>query len=110
MLVEIVEPRAMDRNMVVVSAAEIGGNVVSEGKAVFYGIEFDFDRAEIKPESESQLGEMAKNLQGNPQTHVFVIGHTDNKGTLDYNLGLSGRRAAAVVKALAGSYGLIPSA
>ena len=103
-LVEIVEPKAMDRKMVVVSAAEIGGKVASEGKAVFYGIEFDFDKADIKPESEPQLAEMAKYLQANAKTQVFVIGHTDNKGTLDYNLGLSGRRADAVVKALAGKY------
>ncbi len=103
-LLEIVEPRAMDRKMVVVSASEIGGKVASEGKAVFYGIEFDFDKADIKPESEPQLAEMAKYLQANPQTQVFVIGHTDNKGTLDYNLGLSGRRADAVVKALAGKH------
>jgi OmpA-OmpF porin, OOP family len=103
-LLEIVEPRAMDRKMVIVSASEIGGRVASEGKAVFYGIEFDFDKADIKPESEPQLVEMAKYLQANPKTQVFVIGHTDNKGTLDYNLGLSGRRADAVVKALAGKH------
>lgn len=105
-LVEIVEPRAMDRKMVVVNAAEIGGKVAAEGKAVFYGIEFDFDKAEIKPESEPQLAEMAKYLQANPKTQVFIIGHTDNKGTLDYNLALSGRRADAVVKSLAGKYGV----
>ena len=103
-LLESVEPRSMDRKMVVVSASEIGGRVASEGKAVFYGIEFDFDKADIKPESEPQLVEMAKYLQANPKTQVFVIGHTDNKGTLDYNLGLSGRRADAVVKALAGKH------
>ncbi len=107
-LVEIVEPRAMERRMVVVSAAEIGGKVTSEGRAVFYGILFDFDRADIKPESEPQLAEMAKFLNGNPASRMFIIGHTDNKGTLDYNLGLSNRRAAAVVQALAGRYGVDP--
>jgi outer membrane protein OmpA-like peptidoglycan-associated protein len=75
---------------------------------VFYGIEFDFDKAAIKPESEPQLAEMAKYLQANPKTQVFVIGHTDNKGTLDYNLGLSGRRADAVVQALAGKHKIDP--
>ena len=103
-LLEIVEPKAMDRKIVTVSASEIGGKVAAEGKAVFYGIAFDFDKADIKPESEPQLVEMAKYLQANPKTQVFVIGHTDNKGTLDYNLGLSGRRADAVVKALAGKH------
>lgn len=39
---------------------------------------------------------------------VFIIGHTDNKGALDYNLGLSDRRADAVVKALAARHGIDP--
>jgi flagellar motor protein MotB len=38
-----------------------------------------------------------RHLQANPQTQVFVIGHTDNKGTLNYNLGLSSRRASGFV-------------
>lgn len=33
--------------------------------------------------------EMAKFLRGQPQTQVFIIGQTDNKGTLDYNVRLS---------------------
>src|SRR5690606_14803864 len=99
-LVEVVEPRVMDRRMVVVSAEEIGGKVASEGRAVFYGILFDFDKADLKPESDKQLAEMAKYLQANPQARVFIVGHTDNKGTLEYNINLSNRRAEAVVKAL----------
>ena len=100
-LVEIVEPRAMERRMEMVSAAEIGGKVMAEGRAVFYGILFDFDKAEIKPESEPQLAEMAKFLQSNPQVRVYIVGHTDSKGGLDYNIALSARRADAVVQALA---------
>lgn len=103
-LVEVVEPRAMDRAMVVVSAAEIGGKVASEGRAVFYGIQFDFDKADVKPESDRQIAEMAKYLQANPQARVYIIGHTDNKGALDYNVGLSNRRAESVVRALAGKF------
>jgi OmpA-OmpF porin, OOP family len=105
-LVEVVEPRAMERRMVVLSAADIGGKVAAEGRAVFYGILFDFDKAEIKPESEGQLAEMAKFLQANAAARVFIVGHTDNKGALDYNVGLSGRRAEAVVKALSSKYGV----
>lgn len=107
-LVEVVEPRAMDRRMVVVSAAEIGGKVATDGRAVFYGILFDFDKADIKPESDGQLAEMAKFLQGSPQMRVYIVGHTDNKGALDYNIGLSNRRAEAVVRALAGRHRIDP--
>jgi len=108
-LVEVAEPRAMERRMVVVSAAEIGGSFASQGKAIFYGILFDFDKADIKPESAPQLAEMAKFLQASPQARVFIVGHTDNKGALDYNLGLSGRRADAVVRALTTQYRIDPA-
>lgn len=103
-LVEVVEPRAMEKKMVLVSAKEIGGDLARQGKAVFYGILFDFNKADIKAESDPQLAEMAKFLTQNPSLQAFVIGHTDNKGTLDYNVNLSNRRAAAVVQALATKY------
>lgn len=105
-LVEVIEPRAMERRMEMVSAAEIGGTMAAQGKAVFYGILFDFDKADIKTESEPQLAEMAKFLKANPKLQAFVIGHTDNKGTLDYNVRLSNQRADAVVKALATRHGI----
>jgi len=108
-LVEVVEPRAMDRRMVVVSAEDIGNKVAAEGRAVFYGIQFDFDKADIKPESAPQLEQMAKFLADHPQMRVFIIGHSDNRGQLDYNLGLSSRRAVAVARALAAQFGLDPA-
>jgi outer membrane protein OmpA-like peptidoglycan-associated protein len=41
---------------------------------------------------------MGKFVQNNPSIRAFVVGHNDNGGTLDYNLDLSNRRAAAVAK------------
>lgn len=105
-LLEVVEPKAMDMRMQVVTAAEIGGKIGTEGKAVFYGIQFDFDKADIKPESAPQLAEMAKFLKENAQLRAFVVGHTDSKGALDYNVNLSNRRADAVVKALTSQHGI----
>jgi OmpA-OmpF porin, OOP family len=107
-LVEIVEPRAMERRIVTVSASEIGTKLAAEGRVAFYGIFFDFDKAEIKPQSDPQLAEMAKFLKEKPQARVFVVGHTDAKGSLDYNLSLSQRRAEAVAKALATRYAIDP--
>ena len=94
-LVEIVEPRAMEKRMAMVTAEEIGTDLGKQGKAIFYGIRFDFDKADIKAESEPQLAEMAKFLKANAALKAFVIGHTDNKGALDYNVNLSNRRADA---------------
>lgn len=108
-LVEAVEPKGMETRMETVSAAKIAGDLTAQGRAVFYGIYFDFDKADIKPESAPQLAEMAKALKANPKLTVYIVGHTDNQGKLDYNLSLSQRRADAVVKALATSHG-IPAA
>lgn len=106
MLVEVAEPKPMEANMVTLKAEEITSDIVKDGRAVFYGIQFDFDKADIKPESEPQLAEMAKALKADAKLKVLIVGHTDNQGKLDYNTGLSQRRAEAVVKALAGKYGI----
>lgn len=99
-LVEVVEPKPMEQKMVVLSSEDINKDVLAQGRAVFYGIFFDFDKADIKPESKDQLDQMAKFLKDNAGVKVFITGHTDNQGKLDYNTGLSQRRADAVVKAL----------
>nr|WP_316654566.1 OmpA family protein [uncultured Gellertiella sp.] len=100
-LLESVEPKAMEAKITTVAAAEIGSKLSTDGRAAFYGIYFDFDKAELKPESDPQLAEMAKALAADPAMKVYITGHTDNKGKLDYNLDLSARRAKAVVAALA---------
>ncbi len=99
--VEVVEVKPMQGNMVTVNAAAMQKGLASEGKIAIYGIYFDSDKADIKPESRPQLDEMTALLKGAPQLKVFIVGHTDNQGKLDYNLSLSQRRAEAVVKALA---------
>jgi OOP family OmpA-OmpF porin len=55
----------------------------------------------------ARLGdEIAKLLQEKPELKLKIVGRTDNKGTPEYNLDLSSRRAANVVVALTGSYGI----
>ena len=100
-LVEVVEPNVLEKKMVTISAEEIGSAIGADGKIVLYGVLFDFDRATIKPESEPQLKEMARYLKENETAKVYMVGHTDNVGKLDYNLKLSAARAEAVVNSLA---------
>jgi len=57
---------------------------------------FEFDRADIKPESEVELLEVVRLLQAHPKWKVEVQGHTDSVGTAMYNQQLSQRRAEAV--------------
>jgi outer membrane protein OmpA-like peptidoglycan-associated protein len=102
---KIVRIAAMEQS-VVVSADQIGKSLADAGKVVFYGIYFDTDKAVVKPESAPTLAEMAKFLNANASTRVFIVGHTDNQGPLDRNQKLSRDRAAAVVAALSGSHGI----
>jgi OOP family OmpA-OmpF porin len=57
---------------------------------------FDFDKANIKPDNYTELGELIIFMQENPQAHVTLAGYTDSRGTKEYNMKLSQRRASAV--------------
>lgn len=64
-------------------------------------VQFDFDKATIKPESATLLDEIAKILIDHPYVKkVEAQGHTSDEGTSEYNLDLSKRRMDAVVDAL----------
>ena len=63
---------------------------------VLRGINFDFDKANIKPEAAPVLDAAVEVLKENPDVKVRVGGHTDGIGTDAYNQGLSERRAKAV--------------
>ena len=56
---------------------------------------FDFDRSSIKPEFQRILDKHAAFLVKNPSTKVTIEGHTDSRGTPEYNIALGERRAAA---------------
>ena len=57
---------------------------------------FDFDSAELRPESIEELERLVKFMGDVPFATALVEGHTDSKGTEEYNQGLSDRRAKAV--------------
>lgn len=105
-LVHVVEPRARERKMTLVRADEMSRSIGKEGKIALYGIFFDFDKAELKPESAPTLQEIATLLKAEPKLAVIIVGHTDNQGGFEYNLDLSRRRAEAVVRALATQHGI----
>lgn len=105
-LVDIIEETLMENDLIKVNADEMLKGILADGKIALYGIFFDFDKADIKPESEPALIEISKLLKSNPKMSLYVVGHTDMKGALEYNLTLSKNRAEAVVKELVGKYGI----
>ncbi len=75
---------------------------------VLRGINFDFDKSNIKPEWAGVLDEAALIMKDYPNMKVMIEGHTDSKGTEPYNQKLSERRARAVFDYLANK-GISPS-
>lgn len=104
--VDVIELKPMDDKMVVVEAAAMQNDIATEGRVAVYGVLFDFDKDTIKAESRPQLDEIAKLLAGAPALKVMIVGHTDAKGTAEYNQSLSARRARAVVDLLTAEYGI----
>ncbi len=105
-MLDVLETKAMQQNLAFVSAEQIGGALGKDGRVALYGILFDFDKADLKSESDKQLTEMANLLKASAGLKVFIVGHTDNKGTLAYNTDLSQRRADSVARALATRFGI----
>ena len=99
--VVVVEKGAMKQD-VVADAAALSASIATSGKAAVYGIYFDTGKSVVKPESTPALDEITKLLKQNGGLTLYVVGHTDSVGVLDYNLKLSADRADAVVKALVG--------
>jgi peptidoglycan-associated lipoprotein len=59
-------------------------------------VHFDFDEAVIHPDEFTVLQRAARCIQANQPAHVLITGNADERGTVEYNLALGQRRAAAV--------------
>ncbi len=103
---DIVEMKPMDTAMVKVDAEAMAKDITTTGHVAIYGIYFDTAKADIKPESKASIDEIAKLLKEKPDLNVFVVGHTDNKGEVQYNMDLSHKRAQAVRDELVNTYGI----
>jgi OOP family OmpA-OmpF porin len=107
-IVVTLEAKAREQKMVTIRASELGQSIASSGKVAIYGIYFDVDKADLKPESKSQLDEIGALLRADMALKLVVAGHTDNQGGVSHNMELSKKRADAVVAALVSGYGVAP--
>lgn len=104
----MVSVQAMKQD-VTADAATMASSLRTSGKVALYGIYFDTDKAELKPESDAALGEISKLLKKDAALKIYVVGHTDGSGNFDHNVKLSQARAQSVISALINRFG-IPSA
>ena len=77
---------------------------VEEGINVTFeeGVLFGYDQSQLGSESTKKLTDLAGILNKYPDTYILIEGHTDSKGSEEYNLDLSKRRAQAVSNFLQG--------
>lgn len=103
---DVVEIKDIEKGLVAVDPNALAKAIETEGAARVYGIHFDVDKADIRPESKPALAGIAELLRKQPQLAIFVVGHTDSTGALDHNLELSLARARSVAAALTADYGI----
>src|SRR6202035_5072274 len=102
----IVSADVMEKKMTFVNADDMKQALHDSGKVALYGLYFDTDKDAVKAESQPTLAEIAKLMKSDASLRLHVVGHTDNQGKPDYNLDLSRRRAASVVRELTSKYGI----
>jgi peptidoglycan-associated lipoprotein len=61
---------------------------------------FDFDKSEVRSQDMDVINAHARYLAGNPQRKLRLEGHTDARGSREYNIGLGERRGQAVRRLL----------
>ncbi len=77
---------------------------IGEGIKITFdsGLMFDVDKASLKPQSQSNLENLATILNKYDDTNILLEGHTDASGSEEYNLNLSRSRSQSVANYLAG--------
>ena len=106
-VVRVIETKQMDTGKIVfLDASQMEKAIEETGRVSLYSLQFDFDKDTLRPESKPTLDEIAKLLAAKPALSLRIVGHTDAKGTADYNVDLSQRRAGRVVEALTRDYGV----
>ena len=85
-----------------------GGIPTAEGEGMFRDIHFDYDSSAISDQARQEVDYNRQILEANPDLKVQLEGHSDERGTAQYNLALGQRRARAVFDMLVG-LGIPPS-
>lgn len=65
-------------------------------------VHFDYDESNLSTDAEQALGRKVPILRSNPDVRMRIVGHADERGSVEYNLALGMRRANAARDYLAG--------
>jgi OOP family OmpA-OmpF porin len=87
------------------AATEVEKAIVEKGRAKLL-VEFDFDKAVVKPVYDKEIEKLANVMKKYPDLNIVVEGHTDSIGTKQYNERLSQRRADAIKEVMVKKFGI----
>ena len=85
---------------------DMRNKLLTAGKLISYGIQFDVNSDKVKPVSYATIKEIAQVMKDNPALKIKIIGHTDSDGEDAANLDLSKRRSANVKLELTKTFGI----
>lgn len=97
--VTVIEEKPFQASFKPAQASELKTALDKDGHVALY-INFDFDKATLRPDSAPVIAQVVALLKANPDLKLSIVGNTDNVGGHDYNTKLSQERAAAVVATL----------
>jgi len=97
--VDVVEEKSLQLSIKPPEVNELKAALDKDGHVALY-INFDFNKATLKPDAQPVIAQVLALLKANPTLKLSIQGHTDGIGTHDYNVTLSQARAAAVVATL----------
>lgn len=99
--VTVLERQAMKQSLGFLDARAMKKAIDADGRVALH-INFDVDKATLRPDAQPIVAEIGKLLAADPALKLSIEGHTDNSGTPAHNLELSGARARSVLGALVG--------
>ncbi|WFB62169.1 OmpA family protein [Sphingobacterium sp. WM] len=95
----VAEAEAFKQTVGIIKADKIEKDLNEKGKSVLQ-INFDTDKATLKPDGKELVAEIGKVLKSNSSMKLDINGYTDNVGNADHNLQLSKDRANTVLNTL----------
>jgi OmpA-OmpF porin, OOP family len=99
--VVVLEREGMKQSLGFLDASAMKKAIDTDGRVALY-INFDVDKATLRPDAQPVVAEIGKLLGGDPALKLSIEGHTDNTGTPAHNQDLSTARARSVLGALVG--------
>ncbi len=100
--INVGESGELKQDIGIIKSDQIQKDLTEKGKSVLH-INFDTDKATLKPDGQNAVSEIAKALNADSNLKIDINGYTDNTGNEPHNVQLSKDRAAAVLNALVSS-------